>query len=165
MRKYTVTPSSVRGKVTASTHSWKHPRYSTSVYAADDDDSEDNVDDMDYNDDFIDNDDDGLYDAIDDVADAVEDIQDTVDEVDQDDVNIDMNNNISGHYIAECDSCHGVFISATIESDQKVEKVSGICPLCEKETDQYLKWVIKSINSDNVDGRDDNIDVGRDNTL
>ena len=145
MRRYTVTPSNVRGKVTASTHSWKHPKYSTSVYAADDD-SEDDTDDMDYNDDFIDNDDDGLYDAIDDVADAVEDIQDTVDEVDQDDVNIDMNNNISGHYIAECDSCHGVFISATIESDQKVEKVSGVCPLCEKETDQYLKWVIKSVN-------------------
>ena len=145
MRRYTVTPSKVRGKVTASTHSWKHPKYSTSVYAADDD-SEDDTDDMDYNDDFIDNDDDGLYDAIDDVADAVEDIQDTVDEVDQDDVNIDMNNNISGHYIAECDSCHGVFISATIESDQKVEKVSGVCPLCEKETDQYLKWVIKSVN-------------------
>ena len=150
MRKYTVTPSSVRGKVTASTYSWKHPRYSTSVYAADDD-SEDNVDDMDYNNDFIDNDDDGLYDAIDDVADAVEDIQDTVDEIDQDDVNIDMNNNISGHYIAECDSCHGVFISATIESDQKVEKVSGVCPLCEKETDQHLKWVIKSVNDSGED--------------
>ena len=88
-------------------------------------------------------DEDTFTDTLDDVADTVEDIQDSVDEVEEDDITIDMNNNITGHYIAECDTCHGVFISATIESDQVVEKVSGICPLCQKETEQYLKWVIK----------------------
>lgn len=88
-------------------------------------------------------DDDAIQDAVDDVSDAVEDIQDTVDEVEEDDITIDMNNNISDHYIAECDKCHGVFISAVIESDQKIDHVSGICPLCNKESDQYLKWIIK----------------------
>lgn len=114
------------------------------VYAAGEDGYAEGEDDFDEG--FIDPDDSGLYDTLDDVADTVEDIQDTVDEIDQDDVNIEMNNNITGHYIAECDSCHGIFISATIESDQKVEKVSGVCPLCEKETDQYLKWVIRDAN-------------------
>ena len=84
-----------------------------------------------------------LVDTLDDVSDAVEDIQDTVDEVEEDDINIETDNNIAGHYIAECDTCHGVFISATMESDQVVEKVTGICPLCQKETEQYLKWVIR----------------------
>ena len=141
MKRYVAYPSS-RTPVTASKLSSKTQR----VYAAGEDGAED---DSNFDDYMID-DEDGLYDAIDDVADAVEDIQDTVDEVDQDDVNIDVNNNIDNHYIAECDSCHGIFISATIQSDQEVEKVSGVCPLCEKETDQYLKWVIKSINSDDA---------------
>ena len=58
---------------------------------------------------------------------------------------IEIDNNIDGHLIAECDKCHGIFISAMIESDQEVEKISGICPLCEKESDQYIKWVVKAI--------------------
>ena len=86
---------------------------------------------------------DGLMDAVDDVADQVEDIQDTVDDVSEDATTIEVNNNISNHYIAECDKCHGVFISAVIESDQKIDHVSGTCPLCNKESDQYLKWIIK----------------------
>ena len=86
---------------------------------------------------------DGIRDAVDDVADAVEDVQDSVDEVEEDDVAIQMNNNISNHYIAECDKCYGVFISAVIESDQEIDHVSGICPLCNKESNQYLKWIIK----------------------
>ena len=86
---------------------------------------------------------DGIMDAVDDVADAVEDVQDTVDDVQEDDVAIEMNNNISNHYIAECDKCYGVFISAVIESDQEIDHVSGVCPLCNKESDQYLKWIIK----------------------
>lgn len=60
-------------------------------------------------------------------------------------VDIETDNNISGHYIAECNRCHGVFISALMESDQHVEFISGICPLCEKESDQYIKWVIKPV--------------------
>ena len=88
------------------------------------------------------NDDDDFNDTLDDVADTVSDIQDVVEEVEEDDVDIEVDNNISNHYIAECDTCHGVFISAMIKSDQVVEKISGVCPLCEKETDQWLKWLI-----------------------
>lgn len=89
---------------------------------------------------------DGILDAIDDVADNVEDIQDAIDDVDEDEVDIAMNNNIADHYIAECDRCHGIFISAVVESDQEIDTVSGICPLCGKESEQSLKWIIKSVN-------------------
>ena len=59
--------------------------------------------------------------------------------------NIEEDNNIAGHYIVECNRCQGIFISALTESDQKVEFLSGVCPLCEKESDQYIKWVIKPV--------------------
>lgn len=65
----------------------------------------------------------------------------------EEDPNIDIDNNISGHYIAECDRCRGIFISALMESDQHVEFISGVCPLCEKESDQYIKWVIKPVEN------------------
>lgn len=94
------------------------------------------------------NDDEGFTDSIDDLADQVDDIQDQVDDIQEDGVTIDTDNNISNHYIAECDTCHGIFISAMIESDQKVEKISGVCPLCEKETDQYLRWIVKDVTDD-----------------
>ena len=89
-------------------------------------------------------------DTVDDLSDSVDDIQDTLDEIDgteieEDDIDIDLDNNIANHYIAECDTCHGIFISALVESDQEVEKVSGICPLCDKETDQYLKFIIRPV--------------------
>lgn len=87
-----------------------------------------------------------IADTIDDISDSVDDIQDTIDDIDEDDVDIELDNNIANHYIAECDRCHGIFISAMIESDQDVEKISGTCPLCDKETDQYLKWIVKSIS-------------------
>lgn len=64
----------------------------------------------------------------------------------EDPINIEIENNISDHYIAECEKCQGVFISATIESDQKISKVTGECPLCGEESDQYLKWVIKPVS-------------------
>ncbi len=109
---------------------------------------EDEFDDLDMSEfedeETVDND---IADTIDDVADTVDEIQDSVDEVQQDETSIEMDNNIANHYIAECDNCHGVFISATIESDQQVEKVTGICPLCGKESDQYLKWVIRDVES------------------
>lgn len=122
----------------------RYPGYqpSTAVMAAGEDDFEDELD-MSG---FEENPDSGdVADTIDDVADTIDDIQDSVDEVQEDDVNIDIDNNIGNHYIAECDNCHGVFISATIESDQVVEKVTGVCPLCGKESDQYLKWVIRDV--------------------
>lgn len=86
-----------------------------------------------------------IADSVDDLADSVDELQDRIDETDPDEVNIDIDNNIDGHYIAECERCHGVFISAVVESDQVVDSISGICPLCEKETTQYLKWVIKAV--------------------
>lgn len=85
----------------------------------------------------------GISDAVDDVADTVEDIQDTIEDVREDDIDIEKNNNITNHYIAECERCQGIFISAVLFADQVIDHVSGICPLCNQETDQYLKWVIK----------------------
>lgn len=105
-----------------------------------DEDTFDRVDDFDVDDA---EDADGLMDAIDDVADNVDDLQDTLDEVDEDEVDIATNNNIANHFIAECEGCQGVFISAVVESDQEIDHVSGICPICGKETDQYLKWIIR----------------------
>lgn len=96
-------------------------------------------------DDLMYDEDEGLGDTLDDIADNVEDIQDSMDDVREDDIDIEVNNNIEGHYIAECNNCHGVFISAVVESDQEIDHVSGICPLCEKESEQYLKWIIKSV--------------------
>ena len=134
--KYTVRPK--RRKIAASSVT---PSTRRRILAADDDNDdlfgpidEDSVNDADF------------QDTLDDVADTVDDIQDAVDEVDQDDVDIETDNNISGHYIAECDGCHGVFITAVLESDQPIERISGKCPLCDKETDQYLKWVIHDVD-------------------
>ncbi len=63
----------------------------------------------------------------------------------EDSPNIQTDNNIAGHYIVECDRCQGIFISALTESDQVVDYISGVCPLCEKESDQYIKWVIHDV--------------------
>lgn len=106
------------------------------VYSADDETeiTEDMVDDTE-----------SFEDTIDTLADNVEDIQDQVDDIQEDDVNIEIDNNISGHYIAECERCHGIFISAVIESDQDVDSITGICPLCDHETIQDLKWIIKDV--------------------
>lgn len=95
---------------------------------------------------------DSMLDAVDDVADAVDDIQDSLDDMDEDDVNIAVNNNITNHYIAECEKCQGVFISPIVNSSQGIDKVTGICPLCNKESDQYLRWIIKDVaDKDSVD--------------
>lgn len=74
--------------------------------------------------------------------------EDEVEDIKEDDPAIDKLNNIDNHYIAECDRCKGVFISAVMESDQQVESISGMCPLCGEETEQYLKWVIKPVGGD-----------------
>lgn len=91
-----------------------------------------------------------LTDSIDDLADAVDDIQDSVDDIEEDQVDIETENNITNHFIAECDVCHGVFISALTETDQDVYTIHGKCPICDKESDQYLKWVIKPSNNADV---------------
>lgn len=87
---------------------------------------------------------DGVIDALDDLSDSVDELQDTVDDMEEDQVDIAINNNIADHFIAECDKCHGIFISAVVDSDQDIEYVTGLCPLCGRETDQYLKWIIKA---------------------
>ena len=61
----------------------------------------------------------------------------------QDSSSIDMDNNITNHLIAECQNCHGIFISAMLASDQEIESNNGVCPLCNKDTEQSLKWIIK----------------------
>lgn len=106
------------------------------IYAADEDDFGD--EDFGY--------DDSVEDTLDDMADNIEDMQEDIEDIQEDDPDIDVDNNIEGHYIAECDRCHGVFISAMLESDQPVEKITGTCPLCGKESDQLLKWVVQAVN-------------------
>ena len=61
----------------------------------------------------------------------------------QDGATIDVDNNIINHLIAECQNCHGIFISAMVASDQQVESINGVCPLCNKDTEQFLQWIIK----------------------
>lgn len=114
---------------------------SSAIMAADDDDAFDAL----TNDDVSD---DSFGDSIDDLSNQVEDLQDSIDDVTEDNVTIDTDNNISNHYIAECDNCHGIFISAVIESDQHVKSISGVCPLCEKESSQLLKWIIRDVADD-----------------
>lgn len=110
----------------------------------------DDEDGTDFKDVQVSDDSDSLYDNIEDMADTLADIQDNVEQITQEDPNIDIDNNITNHYIAECDRCHGIFISAMVQSEQNVDKISGICPLCDKHTDQYLKWVINSVNNDDA---------------
>ena len=61
----------------------------------------------------------------------------------QDGSTIEVDNNITNHLIAECQNCHGIFISAMIASDQIVESINGVCPLCNKDTEQFLQWIVK----------------------
>ena len=84
-----------------------------------------------------------IRETIDDLADSVTEVQDVVEEVSEDNPEIEVDNNIANHFIAECDNCHGIFISAMVETDQDVKSVTGICPLCDKESEQVLKWIIK----------------------
>lgn len=89
---------------------------------------------------------DSLADSIDSISDKVDDMQDTIDDAEvEDDIDIDIENNIDNHYIAECERCHGIFISSVVESDQQIEKIHGTCPLCDRDTDQYLKWTVKKV--------------------
>lgn len=90
-------------------------------------------------------DDASISDNLDDMADTLDDINDALQNFKEDDIDIETENNISDHFIAECEKCHGIFITAIVESDQSIEKISGTCPLCDKDCDQYLKWVIKEL--------------------
>lgn len=117
------------------------------ITAAVDDDDE--FDDMGFDDledeTQAEQDSDSAADSLDDMADTLDEISDSLEDFQEDSTDIDVNNNIADHYIAECEKCHGVFITAVTESDQKIERISGTCPLCDQDCDQYLKWVIKDV--------------------
>ena len=66
----------------------------------------------------------------------------------QDGSTIDVDNNITNHLVAECQNCHGIFVSAMLASDQIIESINGVCPLCSKDTEQFLKWIIKDYPED-----------------
>lgn len=87
----------------------------------------------------------GVEDTLETISDSLDDINDRLDEVEEDEVDIEVDNNIADHYIAECDRCKGVFISSVMFDDHQVSKIEGVCPLCEHDTTQYLKWVIESV--------------------
>ena len=89
--------------------------------------------------------------AVDDLAENVEEVQDTIDDMDEDDPSIEVNNNIEDHLIAECERCHGIFISAILQSDMEIDHVTGTCPLCGRESNQYLKWVVKPTGTEGVE--------------
>lgn len=117
------------------------------IYAADEDENEGfTLDDDDAGFDEEMEDDESMEDTLDGISDDIEDLQDDIDDIQEDDVSISTDNNIEGHYIAECDRCHGIFISAVTESDQELESIKGVCPLCDKESEQFLKWVIKPVD-------------------
>lgn len=107
--------------------------------------SAENPEDEEFNQDDFSDSFDSFNDNIDDLSDQIDELQDSIDDIEPDSPNIELDNNIANHYIAECDLCQGVFISAMVESDQAVESISGICPLCEKQSEQYLKWIIKDV--------------------
>lgn len=89
--------------------------------------------------------------AVDDLAENVEEVQDTIDDMDEDDPSIEVNNNIEDHLIAECERCHGIFISAILQSDMEIDHVTGTCPLCGRESNQYLKWVVKPAETEGIE--------------
>ena len=99
-------------------------------------------------DDMVNDEEQAFGEQLDDIQDNIEDIQDSVDDIKEDDIDIDIDNNIVDHLIAECENCKGIFISAMIASAQDVESINGVCPLCNKDTTQNLRWIIKPYPED-----------------
>ena len=87
-----------------------------------------------------------LLDSVDDLADSVDEMQNAVDDISEDEPDIETDNNITNHFIAQCDVCNGVFISALIESDQEVSSIQGTCPVCGKESEQFIRWVVRDLD-------------------
>lgn len=104
-----------------------------------------------FGDNFEMEDTDSIQDALDDTTDTLEDLQDSVEELDDNpqDPILDINNNIENHYIAECRRCHEIFISAVVESESAVSSINGECPVCHEETEQDLKWIVRSAADEN----------------
>ena len=112
------------------------------VFAADGDEKFEDV--------FVDDAEEDVSDTLEGVQDSLDDLQDQVDEFDDKpkDSVLDVTNNIEDHYIAECDNCHEVFISAVVESESPIESVEGECPCCHEHSKQYLKWIVRSASSE-----------------
>ena len=93
---------------------------------------------------------DSMQDTVEDMSDTLDDIQDAIEDTDTapSDTILDMENNISDHYVAECERCHEVFISAVVESDTPVDSVEGECPCCHEHTTQHLRWIIRDIDNE-----------------
>lgn len=87
-----------------------------------------------------------IADTLDDIADSVNDMQDSVEDITEDDPDIEVENDITNHYICQCDVCNGIFVSALMETDQEVDSVSGICPNCGKESEQFIKWIVRELD-------------------
>ena len=124
----------------------KSIKSATNIFAADEDDpfAESNFDEnTDGEEDTED-----LEEDLDDAEDRIDNLEESLENFKEDDIDIETDNNIDDHYIAECEKCHGVFITAVQISTQEINKISGVCPLCDEECDQYLHWVIKRIDSD-----------------
>ena len=131
--------------VAESTKVSSKPVTAAKITAADEDFESDEFDES-FDDAPEDEGEDSLADSIDSISDKVDDMQDTIDDAEvEDDIDIDIENNIDNHYISECERCHGIFISSVVESDQQLEKIHGTCPLCDRDTDQYLKWTVKKV--------------------
>jgi hypothetical protein len=128
-------------------HSSKNISDKRRIVAAEDNVFDDMTDDEPMGYDF---EDEALGDQLDNIEDNLEDVQDAVEDIQEDDIAIEVDNNVVNHLIAECENCKGIFISAMIASDQEVDSISGICPLCNKDTTQQLKWIIKKYPEDNV---------------
>lgn len=116
------------------------------ISAAADDEDTDFDQDISFDDNDVYTDDEALNDTLDEMSDQLDNMQDQLEDIQEDDPSIQVDNNIENHYIVECDKCHGVFISSIIESDASIEKISGRCPLCGKDSEQYLKWIIRSVD-------------------
>lgn len=86
--------------------------------------------------------------TLDDLSETIATIKDTLTAYEEDLPDIEVENNITDHYIAECDNCHGVFITAIEDTGTEINDISGICPLCDEESLQELKWVIRDAHPD-----------------
>lgn len=79
-----------------------------------------------------------------DIDEEIAELEETLDDdFKQDNSTVEIDNNITNHLIAECQNCHGIFISAMLASDQVIDSINGVCPLCDKDTEQALRWIIK----------------------
>lgn len=82
--------------------------------------------------------------TLDELSDNLSELKDSLKEFEEDEVDIEMLNNITDHYIAECERCHNVFITAIEESSEEINDISGVCPVCDEESVQKLKWIIRN---------------------